>query len=86
MILKTSDLNYGVNRPQEWWDDHPEFEAEYQLIKKNIAEKGINDQVEVTYHKDSGWTVQVGNQRLRAANELNILEIDCVIERTKNGL
>ena len=43
MILKTSDLNYGVNRPQEWWDDHPEFEAEYQLIKKNIAEKGINE-------------------------------------------
>jgi|TARA_R110000744_G_C19285512_1_gene554071 ParB-like chromosome segregation protein Spo0J len=86
MILKTADLNYGVNRPQEWWDEHPKVESEYQLIKKSIEEKGIRNPLKVTYRKDLGWTVEVGNQRLRAAQELNIMEINCVIERPNDGL
>ena len=79
MILKTRDLNYGVSRPQGWWDEHPDAEYEYQKIKQSISNEGIKNPLVVSYNKKLGWVVEVGNQRLRAANELGISEIDCVL-------
>ena len=79
MRLKTKELKYGVSRPQSWWDEHPDAEYEYQKIKQSISNEGIKNPLVVSYNKKLGWVVEVGNQRLRAANELGISEVDCIL-------
>ena len=86
MKLKTKELKYGVSRPQSWWDEHPDAEYEYQKIKQSISNEGIKNPLVVSYNKKLGWVVEVGNQRLRAANELSISEVDCILEGGHNGL
>jgi len=79
MKIETKKLEYGVNRPQSWWDEHPEAETTYQEIKQSIFNKGIKNPLQVRKDVKLGFVVEVGNQRLRAANELNINEVDCVL-------
>ena len=86
MRLKTKELKYGVSRPQSWWDEHPDAEYEYQKIKQSISNEGIKHPIVVRYDKKLGWVVEVGNQRLRAANELRISEVDWILEGGHNGL
>ena len=86
MRLKTKELKYGVSRPQSWWDEHPEAETVYQEIKQSISNEGIKNPLVVRYDKKLGWVVEVGNQRLRAANELGISEVNCILEGGHNGL
>jgi len=86
MKLATKELNYGVSRPQGWWDEHPDAEYEYQKIKQSISNEGIKNPLVVRNDKKLGWVVEVGNQRLRAANELGISEVNCILERGHNGL
>ncbi len=77
--LQTKELKYGVSRPQGWWDEHPEAETTYQEIKQSISEEGIKNPLQVRKDVKLGFVVEVGNQRLRAANELGISEIDCIL-------
>ena len=86
MILKVKQLSYGVSRPQSWWDGHPDAEAEYQKIKESISKEGIKNPLVIRSDRKIGWVVEVGNQRLRAANELGIDKVECVLEGGHNGL
>ena len=86
MILNTQELLYGVSRPQSWWDEHPDAEAEYQKIKESISEEGIKNPLVIRSDPKIGWVVEIGNQRLRAANELGIDKVECVLEGDTNGL
>ena len=83
MRLATKELNYGVSRPQDWWDNRPDAENVYQKIKQSISNEGIKNPLVVSNDKKIGWVVQVGNQRLRAANELGISEVNCILEGGK---
>ena len=80
MILKTEELSYGVNRRQSWWDRHPNLESEYQKIKESISKEGIKNPLVIRDDPKIGWVVEIGNQRLRAANELGIDKVECILE------
>ena len=80
MILKTEELSYGVSRRQSWWDRHPDAESEYQKIKDSISKEGIKNPLVIRDDPKIGWVVEIGNQRLRAANELGIDKVECILE------
>jgi len=86
MILKTEELSYGVSRRQSWWDEHPDMESEYQKIKESISKEGIKNPLVIRDEPKTGWVVEIGNQRLRAANELGIDKVECILEGENNGL
>ena len=80
MELPVKELVFGVNRPQQWWDEHPEQQGIFEGIKESIKNDGMKKPLEVTIDK-RGYVVEVGNQRLRALLELGITTALCLITR-----
>ena len=78
--LPVKELVFGVNRPQSWWDEHPEQQGIFEGIKESIKNDGMKKPLEVTIDK-RGYVVEVGNQRLRALLELGITTALCLITR-----
>jgi hypothetical protein len=80
MELPVKELVFGVNRPQSWWDEHPEQQKIFEDIKESIKNEGMKKPLEVTVDK-RGYVVEVGNQRLRALLELGITTASCIVTK-----
>ena len=78
ITLSVKELVFGVSRPQQWWDEHPDQETIFQDIKESIKNNGMEKPLEVTVDK-RGYVVEVGNQRLRALLELGITTAPCLV-------
>ena len=77
--IPTADLIFGVPRPQEWWDDHPEQRKELEEIRESIKAKGLTKPLEVR-KTNKGFVVEIGNQRLQALLDLKITTAPCIIK------
>ena len=80
MELPVKELVFGVNRPQSWWDEHPEQQKIFEEIKESIKNEGMKKPLEVIVNK-RGHVVEVGNQRLRALLELGITTASCIVTK-----
>ena len=80
MELSVKELVFGVNRPQQWWDKHPEQQKIFEDIKQSIKNNGMKKPLEVTIDK-RGHVVEVGNQRLKALLELGIATAPCLVTK-----
>ena len=80
ITLSIKELVFGVSRPQQWWDEHPDQETIFQDIKESIKNNGMEKPLEVTMDK-RGYVVEVGNQRLRALVELGITTAPCLVTK-----
>ena len=80
--IDISQLKFGVNRPQSWWDQRPNAVKMKNDLKESIQKEGIRNPLSVR-ENDKGYIVEVGNQRLQALKELGIQKVPCVIN-TKN--
>ena len=78
--LPVKELVFGGNRPQSWWDEHPEQQGIFEDIKESIKNDGMKKPLEVTIDK-RGHVVEVGNQRLRALLELGITTASCIVTK-----
>jgi len=78
--LSVKELVFGVNRPQQWWDEHPKQQKIFEGIKESIKNKGMEKPLEVTMEK-RGYVVEVGNQRLRALLDLDITTASCLVTK-----
>jgi ParB-like chromosome segregation protein Spo0J len=79
-IVSVKELVFGVNRPQRWWDEHPDQQKIFENIKESIKNNGMKKPLEVTIDK-RGYVVEVGNQRLRALLELGITTAPCLVTK-----
>jgi len=78
MEIPVSDLLFGVNRPQQWWDDHQDVVRSKNKIAESISLEGLRNPLTVT--EDNGkYTVEVGNQRLQAMLDLGIETASCIV-------
>jgi hypothetical protein len=59
-------LRYGVNRPQSWIDEHPEFTEYIEKLVKEVPKNGVRKPLIAT---DDG-EVQTGNRMLYALHKL----------------
>ena len=41
MELSVKELVFGVKRPQQWWDDHPDQQKIFEEIKESIKNEGL---------------------------------------------
>jgi len=80
ITLSVKELVFGVSRPQQWWDEHPDQETIFQDIKESIKNNGMEKPLEVTMDK-RGYVVKKGNQRLRALVELGITTAPCLVTK-----
>ncbi len=80
MELSVKELVFGVNRPQQWWDDHPDQQKIFEEIKESIKNDGMKMPLQVTKDK-RGYVVEVGNQRLKALLDLGITTAQCLIKK-----
>ena len=80
MELSVKELSFGVKRPQQWWDEHPEQQKIFEEIKESIKNEGMKKPLEVIVNK-RGHVVEVGNQRLRALLELGITTASCIVTK-----
>ena len=80
MKLLVKELVFGVNRPQQWWNEHPEQQKIFEGIKESIKNDGMKKPLEVTIDK-RGHVVEVGNQRLKALLELGITTAPCLVTK-----
>ena len=78
--LLVKELVFGVNRPQRWWDEHPEQQKIFEGIKESIKNDGMEKPLEVTIDK-RGHVVEVGNQRLRALLDLGMTTAPCLVTK-----
>ena len=81
MELPVKELLFGVSRPQQWWDEHPEQEKIFKDIKTSIKNDGMKKPLKVTMDKNGRYVVEVGNQRLRALQELGITTAPCLVKK-----
>ena len=79
-FLAVKKLVFGVNRPQRWWDEHPEQQKIFEGIRESIKNEGMEKPLEVIMDK-RGYVVEVGNQRLRALLELGITTAPCLVTK-----
>ena len=79
--LSVKELVFGVNRPQQWWDEHPEQQKIFEGIKESIKNDGMKKPLEVTVEKNRGYVVEVGNQRLRALLDLGMTTAPCLVTK-----
>ena len=77
--LSVKELLFGVSRPQQWWNEHPEQEKIFEDIKESIKNEGMKNPLKVTLDKNGKYVVEVGNQRLRALLELGISTAPCLV-------
>ena len=80
MELLVKELVFGVNRPQRWWNEHPEQQKIFEDIRESIKNEGMEKPLQVTMDK-RGYVVEVGNQRLRALLELGITTAPCLVTK-----
>lgn len=72
-------LRFGVNRPQSWWDEHPNTQKMiYKMmtsIMRNIAndKKPLNNPLSAINKNDGTYEVTVGNQRLQALTNMSTI-------------
>ena len=78
--LPVKELVFGVNRPQQWWNEHPKQQKIFEDIKESIKNEGMKKPLEVTMDK-RGYVVEVGNQRLRALLDLGMATAPCIITK-----
>ena len=78
--LSVKELVFGVSRPQQWWDEHPEQQKIFEDIKESIKNDGMEKPLKVTKNKQ-GYVVEVGNQRLRALLDLGITTAPCLVTK-----
>ena len=81
MELSVKELVFGVNRPQQWWDEHSEQQKIFEGIRESIKNDGMKKPLEVTKEKNRGYVVEIGNQRLRALLELGITTASCLVTK-----
>ena len=81
MELSVKELVFGVNRPQQWWDEHPEQQKIFEDIRESIKNDGMEKPLEVTVEKNRGYVVEVGNQRLRALLDLGMTTAPCLVTK-----
>ena len=81
MELSVKELVFGVNRPQQWWDEHPEQQKIFEDIRESIKNDGMENPLEVTVEKNRGYVVEVGNQRLRALLDLGMTTASCLVTK-----
>ena len=79
--LSVKELVFGVNRPQQWWDEHPEQQKIFEGIKESIKNDGMKKPLEVIMEKNRGYVVEVGNQRLRALLDLGMTTAPCLVTK-----
>ena len=78
--LPVKELVFGVNRPQQWWDEHPEQQKIFEDIRESIKNEGMEKPLQVTMDK-RGYVVEVGNQRLRALLDLGMITAPCLVTK-----
>ena len=76
--INVNELQYGVSRPSSWWNKIPIRLEGLDKIKKSIQEEGLRNPL-IVCETDKKYTVEIGNQRLQALNDLNIKDADCVL-------
>ena len=78
MVIPVDDLLFGVNRPEQWWDEHPDIVKSKNKIAESISSEGLRNPLTVT-ETDGKYTVQVGNQRLQAMLDLGMEAASCIV-------
>ena len=78
MVIPISDLSFGVSRPQRWWDEHQDIMESKERIAKSISLEGLRNPLTVT-ETDGKYTVQVGNLRLQAMQDLGVETASCIV-------
>ena len=81
MELSVKELVFGVNRPQQWWEEHPEQQKIFEGIRESIKNDGMEKPLEVIMEKNRGYVVEVGNQRLRALLDLGMTTAPCLVTK-----
>jgi len=86
--MPIEQLKFGVNRPEQWWAEHPRHVAAVMRMITNIYLHGMQNPLSVMNNGDGTCTVEVGNQRLAALEELAQLSPEfgiapCVIGNKK---
>ena len=76
--IDISELKFGVNRPQSWWDKRPKAVKMKKKLLRSIQKEGLRNPLSVR-ENDKGYVVEVGNQRLQALIDLGIQKVPCVI-------
>ena len=77
--IPTADLLFGVQRPPNWWDEHPEQRKIFEEIRESIRNEDLKKPLEVQ-KTNKGYVVKVGNQRLQALLDLNIPIAPCIVK------
>jgi hypothetical protein len=73
-------LQFGVNRPESWWDKHPNYKEFQKTIIQSIMRNGLKNPLSAENQNDDGFfVVTVGNQRLQALKTINVKTAPCVI-------
>jgi hypothetical protein len=80
MKIDVDKLIYGVNRPQSWLDEHPQYVEMQKKLKHDIESKGLLDPLVVEDMGDGFYKVVKGNQRLQAIVDNDLFEeVECVL-------
>jgi len=82
MELSVKELVFGVNRPRQWWNEHPKQQKIFEDIKESMRNNGMEKPLKVIKDK-RGYVVEVGNQRLKALLELDITTAPCLVYERK---
>mgnify|MGYP003636547055 CR=1 FL=1 len=78
MVMPVSDLSFGVSRPQRWWDRHQDIMESKNKIAESISLEGLRNPLTVT-ETDGKYTVEVGNLRLQAMQDLGVETASCIV-------
>ena len=72
-------LQFGVNRPEKWWDKHKKHKDFQLKFVKSIRVHGLLNPLSVGNETDDGnYTVTVGNQRLKALQTMDFNSVPCI--------
>lgn len=79
--IPLSQLIFGANRPQSWWDSQPKFVEMQKIMVEAIRETGdIKYPLSARNIKDDGmYTVEVGSQRLQALTTVGAIDAPCIV-------
>ena len=73
-------LYAGVNRPQTWIDQHPNYSKMQERMCESITKEGLRYPLACINEKcDGTYKVSTGNQRLHALQTLGIEKAKCVV-------
>lgn len=76
-LVKTCDIEPDANQPRKYFDDY-----ELSLLSDSIKQNGIIQPLSIRPNGDGKFILIAGERRLRAAINLGLKKVPCIIHRT----